>query len=228
MTTAIIGIGNLGATVARQLASGGEPVVLSATSQAKTKKLAAEIGGAASAALNNRDAIQRADNVLFALWLSSTREVIGEVGDLLPGKLVIDPSNPVSVAADGTLTRTLPEGQSSGEAVASWLPQGTRLVKAFGSVAATMLASNAFRKPQRAVLFYATDDAKAATEVERLIRIAGFDPVPVGGVAKSVRVEVGGDLHPWGGLNGRLIDREEAASLVDPAGRTSVVEVTRR
>jgi len=143
MTTAIIGIGNLGATVARQLASGGEPIVLSATSQAKAKKLAAEIGGPASAALNNRDAVQRADNVLFALWLSSMREVIGEVSDLLPGKLVIDPSNPVSVAADGTLTRTLPEDQSSGEVVASWLPQGTRFVKAFGSVAATMLASNA-------------------------------------------------------------------------------------
>ena len=222
MTTAIIGIGNLGATVARELASGGEPVVLSTTSQAKTKKLAAEIGGAASAALNNRDAIQRADNVLFALWLGTTREVIGEVVDLLPGKLVIDPSNPVSVAADGTLTRSLPEGQSSGELVATLLPEGTRFVKAFGSVAATMLASNAFRKPKRAVLFYATDDATAATEVERLIRIAGFDPARAGGVAKSARIEVGGDLHPWGGLNGRLVDRDEAASLVDQAERTSV------
>ena len=222
MTTAIIGIGNLGATVARQLASGGEPVILSATSQAKAKKLAAEIGGAASAALNNRDAIQRADNVLFALWLNSTREAIGEVADLLPGKIVIDPSNPVSVAADGTLTRTLPEGQSSGEVVASLLPPGARLVKAFGSVGATMLASNSGRTPERAVLFYATDDAMAATEVERLIRIAGFDPVRAGGVANSARIEVGGDLHPWGGLNGRLVDRDEAVSLVEPAERASV------
>ena len=222
MTTAIIGIGNLGASVARQLASGGEPVILSATSQAKAKRLAAEIGGVASAALNNRDAIQRADNVLFALWLDSTREAIGEVADLLPGKIVIDPSNPVSVGADGTFTRTLPDGQSSGEVVASLLPPGTRFVKAFGSVAATMLASNSRRTPKRAVLFYATDDAKAATEVERLIRVAGFDPVQAGGVAKSARIEVGGDLHPWGGLNGRLLDRDEAAPLVDPGERTSV------
>jgi len=95
-------------------------------------------------------------------------------------------------------------------------------VKAFGAVAATMLASNAFRKPKRAVRFYATDDATAGTEVERLIRIAGFDPARAGGVAKSGRIEVGGDLHPWGGLNGRLVDRDEAASLVDPADRTSV------
>ena len=223
MATAVIGIGNLGGTVARELASGGEPVILSASSQAKARKAAAQIGSAASAALNNRDAVQRADNVVFALWLDPMREVIDEVADLLPGKLVIDPSNPVSVAADGTLTRTLPEGQSSGELVATLLPQGTRFAKAFGSMGATMLASNAFRQPQRAVLFYATDDAAAASEVERLIRIAGFDPAPAGGVAKAGRIEVGGDLHAWGGLNGRLVDRDEAALLVGPAERTSVI-----
>jgi 8-hydroxy-5-deazaflavin:NADPH oxidoreductase len=223
MATAVIGIGNLGGTVARELASGGEPVILSASSQAKARKLAAEIGGAASAALNNRDAIQRADNVVFALWLDPMREVIDEVADLLPGKVVIDPSNPVSVAADGTFTRTLPEGQSSGEVVAGLLPQGTRFVKAFGSMGATQLASNASRTPQRAVLFYATDDAKAAAEVERLIQIAGFDPVRAGGLTKSARIEVGGDLHPWGGLNGRLVDRDEAALLVGPAERASAV-----
>jgi len=223
MATAIIGIGNLGGAVARELAVGGEPVILSASSQAKARKAAAQIGSAASPALNNRDAVQRADNVVFALWLGPMREVIDEVADLLPGKLVIDPSNPVSVAADGTLTRTLPEGQSSGELVAALLPQGTRFVKAFGSVAATMLASNAFRKPQRAVLFYATDDATAASEVERLIQIAGFDPVRAGGVATAGRIEVGGDLHPWGGLNGRLVDRDAAALLVGAAEQTSVV-----
>jgi len=223
MATAIIGIGTLGGTVARELASGGEPVILSASSQTKARKVSAEIGSPASAALNNRDAVQRADNVVFALWLDPMREVIDEVADLLPGKLVIDPSNPVSVAADGTLTRTLPEGQSSGELVATLLPQGTRFVKAFGSMGATMLASTAFRQPQRAVLFYATDDAAAASEVERLIRIAGFDPAPAGGVAKAGRIEVGGDLHAWGGLNGRLVNRDAAALLINPAERTSVV-----
>ena len=223
MATAVIGIGNLGGTVARELASGGEPVILSASSQAKARKAAAQIGSPASAALNNRDAVQRADSVVLALWLDPMREVIDEVADLLSGKVVVDPSNPILVAADGTFTRTLPEGQSSGDVVASLLPQGARFVKAFGSLAATMLASNAHRTPRRAVLFYATDDAKAAAEVERLIRMAGFDPMLAGGVAKAGRIEVGGDLHPYGGLNGRLVDRDEAALLVGPADRTSVV-----
>jgi len=50
--------------------------------------------------------------------------------------------------------------------------------------------------------------------VERLIRIAGFDAVKAGGVRDSLRIEVGGDLHAFGGLNGRLVDKEEGASLV--------------
>src|SRR5260370_2893830 len=178
MATAIVGIGNLGGTVASQLASGGEPVILSASSQAKASKAAAQIGRTASAALNHRDGVHGADNFVLALWLDPMREVIDEVADLLPGKVVVDPSNPIRVAADGTFTRTLPEGQSSGELVASLLPQGTRIVKAFGSVAATMLASNSRRTPKRAVLFDATDDAKTATEVELIIPAAGFEPSP--------------------------------------------------
>jgi len=107
---------------------------------------------------------------------------------------VIVPSNPISLAGDGTFTRTLREGQSSGELVASLIPPGTRFVKAFGSIAGTLLASNARRTPKRAVLFYATDHATAATEVERLIRIAGFDAMRASGVTASARTEVSGDL----------------------------------
>ena len=33
-------------------------------------------------------------------------------------------------------------------------------------------------------------------------------------MGESLRIEVGGDLHASGGLNGRLVDREEAESLV--------------
>lgn len=219
MTTAIIGIGNIGGTVARELASGGEAVVLSAVNTDDVKKLAAEIGSHATAASNNRDAVQRADTVVVALWLGPMRTVIDEVADLLPGKLVIDTSNPISIAADGNVSRTLPDGQSAGEVVSGWLPKGTMYAKAFGTLPAPLLSSGAHRTPRPAVLFYATDDARAATEVERLIRIAGFDPVGVGGVGECLRIEVGGDLHAFGGLNGRLVDQEEAASLI----RKSVV-----
>jgi 8-hydroxy-5-deazaflavin:NADPH oxidoreductase len=222
MTTAIIGTGNIGGTVARELASGGEAVVLSSTTPDAVQGLATEIGTPATAARSNRDAVQQADAVILALWLGPMKTVIEEVVDLLPGKLVIDTSNPISIAADGTVSRTLPDDQSAGEVVASWLPQGTRFAKAFGTVAAPLLSSGAHRTPEPAVLFYTTDDDRAATEVERLIRIAGFAPVRLGGVQASGRIEVGGDLHSWGGLNGRLVDQEEAASLISSSKNAGV------
>jgi len=222
MTTAIIGIGNIGGTVARELASGGEPVVISAVNPDDLAKLAAEIGGRATAAPSNRDAVQGAETIVLALWLGPMKTVIDEVSDLLPGKLVIDTSNPISVGADGNVSRTLPDGQSAGEVVSAWLPKGARYAKAFGTLPAPLLGSSAHRAPEQAVLFYTTDDAAAASEVERLIGLAGFEPVRAGGVRDSLRIEVGGDLHAFGGLNGRAIDKQEADSLVNPSKRAAV------
>ena len=219
MTTAIIGIGNIGGTVARELAAGGESVVLSAGDPGAAKKLAAEIGGKAEAARSNRDAVERANTVVLALWLDPMKNVISEIADLLPGKVVIDTSNPIAVGTDGSITRTLPEGRSSGQLVSGLLPAGAMYVKAFGTLSAPLLGSSARRAPDPAVLFYATDATAARPEVERLIRAAGFEPVLAGGVEASLRIEVGGDLHMFGGLNGRLVDREEAESLVGSSTR---------
>jgi predicted dinucleotide-binding enzyme len=44
--------------------------------------------------------------------------------------------------------------------------------------------------------------------VERLIRTAGFEPVKVGGVEQSGRLEVGGDLHDL------VVGPAEARSLI--------------
>src|SRR3989441_840532 len=195
MTTAIIGIGNIGGTVACDLAAGGEPVVLSAVNADDLAKLAAEIGSRATAAASNREAVQRADAIVLALWLGPMKTVIDEIADLLPGKLVIDTSNPISVGAYGNVSRPLPDGQSAGEVVSVWLPKGARYAKAFGTLPAPLLGSSAHRTPKRAVLFYTTDDTASAPEVERLIGLAGFEPVRAGGVRDSLRIEVGGVLH---------------------------------
>jgi len=88
-------------------------------------------------------------------------------------------------------------------------------VKAFGTLVADALANGANREPRRAVLFYATDDNAAATTIERLIRAAGFEPLKAGGLADAGRLEVpGGDLHQGGGLNGQLVDLDEAGAAV--------------
>jgi 8-hydroxy-5-deazaflavin:NADPH oxidoreductase len=51
------------------------------------------------------------------------------------------------------------------------------------------------RSVMTTTVFYATDDDCAGEEVERLIRAAGFEPAKIGGIQRSGRPDVGGDLH---------------------------------
>jgi 8-hydroxy-5-deazaflavin:NADPH oxidoreductase len=195
MTTAIIGTGGLGSVIARQLASGGETLRLSSADARSAQTLAAEIGPTAVAAVDNHDALAGADTVVLALRFSVLKSVIDEITDAVSDKVVVVPSNPVGLDAQGNVVRLLPKGQHAGEVVAGWLPAGAHLAMAFGSMSGGLFTSSSNRSPERAVLFYATNDDRAGAEVERLIRTAGFEPVKIGGVEQSDRLEVGGDLH---------------------------------
>ena len=213
MTTAIIGVGKIGTIVARNLVQGGERVILANRDKTKADKLAVELGNLASSA-EVVDAITKSDVVVLALWLDVMKFFIPEFGEKLVGKIVVDPSNPVGPDGNGGIARMLPADQSSGQIVAHMLPKGAKFVKAFGTLAADALVDASRRVPERAVLFYATDDEGAGDAVARLITAAGFDPVKVGGADQSIRIEVGGDLAQFGGLNGKLLTVAEAEALI--------------
>jgi len=68
--------------------------------------------------------------------------------------------------------------------------------------------SSSRRSPEPAVLFYASEDEHGSDEVEHLIRTAGFEPLRIGGVEQSNRLEVGGDLHDL------VVGPAEARSLI--------------
>jgi predicted dinucleotide-binding enzyme len=211
MTTAIIGTGGIGSVMARLLASGGETLRLSSADHQSARRLAARIGPAAVVAVDNRDALQGADAVVLALRFPVLKGVIAEIADPLADKVVVVPSNPVGIDAHGNVVRLLPDGQSSGEVVAGWLPTGASLAMAFGTLSANLFESSSNRSPESAVLFYAADDDRAGVVVERLIRRAGFEPVKVGKIGQSGRLEVGGDLHDL------VIDPAQARSLIGRA-----------
>jgi 8-hydroxy-5-deazaflavin:NADPH oxidoreductase len=148
--------------------------------------------------------------------LDTSKELIAKHGEILVGKVVVDPSNPIGFDENGQVIRTLPDEQSAGSVVAALLPAGAHYVKAFGTLGADALASAAHRQPRPAVLFYATDDDVAAAAAEQLISAAGFEPLKAGRVADAGRLEVpGGDLHQNGGLNGRLLDLDQAHAAVE-------------
>jgi 8-hydroxy-5-deazaflavin:NADPH oxidoreductase len=210
LTTAIIGVGNLGSALARHLVAGGEQVVLAAANEAHAKALADELGPNASAA-SVEDAIARADAVVFATWLDQTRELLPAQDHLLEDMVVVDPSNPIGFE-NGQMIRTLPEGESAGSIVAGLLPASAHYVKAFGTLGADQLATGANREP-RTVLFYATDDDEAEATAQRLIKAAGFEPLKVGGVSDAGRIE-----GPDGELQGRIFDLDEARVTIATNG----------
>ncbi len=212
MKTAIIGVGQIGATLARNLVTGGESVILANQSPEKAIKLAKELGGKASA-MPIAEAIAKADVIIFAVYFDVIKELVAQYRGALSGKVVIDPSNPIAPDGKGGFKKTIAVDQSSGQLLAALLPGDAELVKAFGTLGAASLGSAAKRLPEPAVLFYATNFPEASNVVTRLITASGFAPVAIGGIDKSIRIEVGGDLHEFGSL-GKLVSATEAAALV--------------
>jgi 8-hydroxy-5-deazaflavin:NADPH oxidoreductase len=212
MKTAIVGLGNIGSRIAKNLTSGGESVIISERNLAKAQARAADLGDKAKA-MPVDDAVNGADVVILAIYFDAIKQFIAEHRSALVGKIVVDPSNPIAPDGKGGFKKIIPADQSSGQMIAGLLPKGAELVKAFGTLAAGSLGSAANRSPERAVLFYATDYPEAGKAVSKLISASGFVPVSVGGIDQALRIEVGGDLHEFGKI-GRLVSAEEAQALI--------------
>ena len=213
MVTAVIGLGAIGGAVAKNLAEGGTDVIVSERDFVKAQSRAKELGPHAIA-LTIDDAVKAADIIILAIWFDAIKSFLASHQDDLSGKIIVDPSNPIESDGKGGFKKTIPQDQSSGELVASLLPNGAKLVKAFGSLAAPTLASAANRRPEKAVLFYASDDEQAGTEVAKLIAASGFTPMGIGRIDQSIRMEVFGDLHEFGKL-GKTVSASEAKAAVD-------------
>ena len=207
-TVAIIGTGNIGGTVAAELAAGGQDFLLAGRDTEAARKLASDLGGHAEA-VSVDEAVDRAGVLVVAVWLDDFEQFIAQYRGQLAGKVIIDPSNPVGPDGQGGYRKVIDEQESSGQILARLLPAGAHLVKAFGTLSAPSLAAAARREPDPAVLFYAADDGAAGDLAAGLIRTAGFDPVRVGCLDQSIRIEMFGDLHEFGAL-GRVVTRTEA------------------
>jgi hypothetical protein len=211
-TVAIIGTGTIGGTLAANFAAGGQDFLLADRNPEAAAKVAAGLGGHAEA-VSIDEAVDRAGVLVVALWLDAFEEVLARYGGRLAGKVIVDPSNPVGPDGAGGYRKVIGEQESSGQILAGLLPPGAALVKAFGTLSAPSLAAAARREPERAVQFYAADDLAAGGLVAELIRAGGFDPVRVGGLDQSIRIEMFGDLHEYGAL-GRVVTESEALAAV--------------
>ena len=211
-TVAVIGTGNIGSTLAANFAAGGQDFLLAGRDQEAAAKIASDLDGHAEV-VSVDEAVQRADVLVFALWLDAFRELIAHYGEQLAAKVIVDPTNPIGPDGAGGYKKVIGEQDSSGQILAGLLPAGARLVKAFGTLSAPTLAAAAWREPERGVQFYAADDDAAGDLVAELIRAGGYEPVRVGGLDQSIRIEMFGDLHEYGAL-GRVVTKSEALKVI--------------
>ncbi|UTA67363.1 NADPH-dependent F420 reductase [Emticicia sp. 21SJ11W-3] len=208
---AIIGLGNIGQVVAKNLVNNNHSVIVADRNTEKSTNIAEQLGSLAKP-LSIGEAIREADIIVLAVWFSAIKEVFYQYEALLQGKIIIDPSNPIAPNEKGGFDKIIGENESAGQINTSILPQGARLAKALGTLGAASLA-NAVNQEPASVLFYATDDTVINETVENFIQANGFAPVRVGGLDQSIRIEVFGDLHEFGAL-GKTVTVEEAKSKI--------------
>lgn len=192
----------IGSTVARLWVAAGHEVRLASRHPGELKPLVATLGRRASFG-TPVDASTFGEVVMLTVPLKAIPDLARDLASLLAGKIVMDTANAYE-KRDGDAARGAarhPEG-SAGWA-AAWFP-GARWVKAFNTVYYKLLESEAHRAGDRVGIPLAGDDRDAVDVVAGLVRDAGFDPVPVGALARGKEFEPG--TPPYNtGLSGRQL-----------------------
>ncbi len=211
---AVIGLGNIGSAVAANLVKGNRSVIVADRTLEKTNELSKKLGNLAQPA-TIAAAVKEAEIIVLAIWFDGIKEFFKTYAVELQGKVIVDPSNPIAPDEKGGFKKTIGIDQSAGQILSSLLPKNTKLAKALGTLGAASLANTAFQQPEKAVEFYATDDKSIDDQIEELIRDNGFEPVRIGGLDKSIRIEVFGDLHEFGAL-GKTVTLSEVKQVAEP------------
>ncbi|MES2773870.1 MAG: NAD(P)-binding domain-containing protein [Bacteroidota bacterium] len=210
---AVIGLGNIGTVVATNLVKGNRSVIIADRTLDKANALSQTLGNLATPALIS-DAVKEAEIIVLSIWFDGIKEFFKSYAAELVGKIIIDPSNPIAPDEQGGFKKIIDQDQSAGQILSALLPANAKLAKALGTLGAASLETAAFLQPEKAVEFYATDDEAINDKVEDLIRDNGFEPVRIGGLDQSIRIEVFGDLHEFGAL-GKTVTLAEFNHLAE-------------
>jgi 8-hydroxy-5-deazaflavin:NADPH oxidoreductase len=196
MTIGIIGAGSIGQAIAKRLSSAGIPASISNNHGPNSLSSVVQNIGAGITAVDLNVAA-KADLVFLAVpWAAHTDAVAG----LAPweNRIVVDAMNAASVGPEGFRPFDL-GGRPSSQVVADRLT-GARVVKAFNTLPAAVLASAPHTNGGRRILFVSGDDVPAKQEVAQLIDRLGFVAIDLGDFESGRRLqEFPGS--PFAGIN---------------------------
>src|SRR5450432_4677186 len=190
MSYAIIGFGNIGQALAKAFARNGIEVSVATTRDPESFASAAAAIGPEIIPTTLAEAV-KADVIFLAVRFESHPDV----AKALPtwqGKTIVDVTNAYGVSPDEL------GGQPSSKVVAQAFAGG-RLVKGFNHLAAAVLGQDPAVHGGRRVVFLASDDDGAATEIGALAESLGFSPIKLGGLSEGGLL-VQGRGNTWGHL----------------------------
>jgi 8-hydroxy-5-deazaflavin:NADPH oxidoreductase len=188
MDITIIGTGNMARGIASRALAGGHSVTLLGHESGKAEALADELSGDVHTGTVG-DSLA-GDVVVLAIPYGAIDDVIGQYGDQLSGKTVVDITNPVDFSSFTPLS--VEAGSAAAEIVQK--APGAKVVKAFNTTFAGTLANGSVAG-QPLDVFLASDDEGAKAAVRELVEAGGLRAVDAGGLARAHELEALGYLH---------------------------------
>lgn len=187
MTYAIIGSGNIGSALARQFARKGISVAIAnLRGPDSLQHLKKELGE--HIVPQSIEAALTANTVILAVPFTAVSAIARNSHDW-KGKIVVDATNAIDFPS---YAPTDLGGRLSSELVAEQL-RGARVVKAFNTLPAAILAADPAEGHGRRVIFVSGNDVEANAEVAGLVEKLGFAPITLG------KLTEGGLLQQYGG-----------------------------
>ncbi len=186
MKVTLIGSGNMGSGLAKQLAKAGHSLVITGRNATKAQELARSVGAVA----RSESPAAGADVVIVATPYAGAVDALRAAGDL-NGRVIVDITNPLTADYMGL---SIGHSTSAAEEIQKAFPQA-KVVKAFNTVFAQILAAGPTLAGATVPVYFAGDDAQAKEKVKALIASTGFKPVDAGPL-KNARY-----LEPLAGLN---------------------------
>jgi predicted dinucleotide-binding enzyme len=185
-TVGIIGAGAIGQAFAKQVVKAGINVILSNSRGPETLADVVNALGDKARAGTVRQAAEAEIVFVSTNWSRTEAALQGLNWD---GRILIDATNPVLLP--GYKLAEL-GGKNSSQVVTGWAP-GARVVKAFNTLLAAVLAQDPAQSDGRRVVFISGDHVDAKAEVAALTAQLGFASIDLGGL------EVGGYLQQFPG-----------------------------
>ncbi|MEP6755242.1 MAG: NADPH-dependent F420 reductase [Chthonomonadales bacterium] len=176
MNIAIIGAGNVGASLGKRFSAAGHSVKWGVQDPLDPKYAGLDVTHVA-------DSVVNAEVVILAIPYSAVESAIASTGNLA-GKILIDVTNPIK--ADFSALEDL--GASSAGLKVAQLAPAAKVVKAFNTVGNNVMDSPQFGDT-KATMLVASDHADAKTAVMKLAEEIGFAPIDAGPLEMSRYME---------------------------------------